>query len=312
MKTAAPRRLVVRVEARDAGATLAAFAARAMTAAGSPEDGKSAVARGAVFVDGQRARDPRTAVEVGQTVQITLRGEEPTPLVVLHEDDDLAVVNKPAGISSTPDRSDEAGSLVGLAQARWGPGVHLLGRLDRDVTGIVVVLRTKRARVAAARDRREGRIARTYLCLVAPAPDWEQHEVDVPLGKDPRDARRRAVGGEDPEHAVTRFTRLERLAAGVALVEARPVTGRMHQIRVHLAHAGHPIVGDRTYGGLRRVVLPTGEVLDAPRVFLHAARVQMPHPRGGGDLFVTVALPPDDFDVLVRRLSASAGGFTPP
>jgi len=296
--------MVVQVEPAEEGATLAALVARALAATGDAESGPQAIERGAVFVDGRRATDPTATVRVGQTIQVTQKAAGAgTPLVVLHEDADVVALDKPAGISSTPDLSDRAGSLLGLAEARFGAGLHLLGRLDREVTGVVVLLRTARARAEAAALRRAGRIERTYLCLVTPPPAWEERTVDVAIGPDPRDARRRVPGGKDAAPAETRLVRRAVLAAGVALVEARPVTGRTHQIRVHLAHLGHPILGDRAYGGARRIVLPSGEVLEAPRTFLHAARLVMPHPTGRGTLAVEAPLP-GDFSDLQARLQA--------
>lgn len=313
MRDRAPRRLVVRVEPGDAGAHVGAFVGRALAAASDAESGDEAVGRGAVFVDGRRIADATLALSAGQTVQVTLRAPRPTAegeadraeegaraLVVLHEDQDVIALDKPAGVSSSPDLSDRAGSLLGLAEARFGSGLHLLGRLDREVTGVVIVLRTARARAAAAELRRAGGIERTYRCIVSPPPEWEELLVDAAIGRDPRDARRRAVAGVDAQPAQTRLVRVERLACGAALVEARPVTGRTHQIRVHLAHAGHPIVGDRTYGGARRLTLPSGEILGAPRVLLHAARLSMRHPGGRGPLVVEAPLPADFRDLLER------------
>ena len=302
MRPAAPRRLVVAVDAAAGDTSLAEFVERLLADAGLGEGGAAAEARGAVFVDGRRSSDPGRAVRAGQTVQVTARSAEPE-IVVLHEDADVIVLAKPAGISSTPDLSDRAGSLLGLAEERFGPGLHLLGRLDREVTGVVVALRTPRARKAAATLRRAGRIERVYQALVSPVPTWKTQEVDVAIGRHPRDPRLRAPNGRDAEAARTRLVRVDVLAGDVGLVEARPVTGRTHQIRVHLAHAGHPIVGDRPYGGARRIVLPSGEVRAAPRVLLHAARLSMPHPGGRGTL--TVQAPtPEDLAELIRALSA--------
>lgn len=302
MRASAPRRLVVSVGAADAGCTVAALVGRIVREAGSAEKGAAAVGRGAVFVGRRRVTDPAERLPAGVTVQVTLAGDDPT-LVVLVEDDDVVVLSKPAGISSTPDLSDRAGSLLGLLERRFGEGLHLLGRLDRDVTGVVVALRTERARARAMSLRREGRVERVYQAIVSPAPTWDERVTDVPIGRHPRDAKRRAPDGADAEAATTRLRRQELLAAGTALVEARPVTGRMHQIRVHLAHEGCPVVGDRAYGGARRLVLPSGEILDAPRVFLHAARLSMPHPGGRGTLSVE-APAPEDFKELLAALSS--------
>jgi 23S rRNA pseudouridine1911/1915/1917 synthase len=169
----------------------------------------------------------------------------------------------------------------------------------------VVALRTERARQRAVELRRSGTIERVYVAVVWPAPTAEELVLDGPIGRHRSSARLRSVGGPGATPALTRARVLSRLSAGAALVEARPVTGRTHQIRVHLSHAGHPIAGDRAYGGARRLTRVDGSVLACPRVMLHAARLSMPHPGGRGRLEASAPWP-TDFEELVLSLGGKA------
>jgi 23S rRNA pseudouridine1911/1915/1917 synthase len=152
---------------------------------------------------------------------------------------------------------------------------------------------------AAARklsdDFRDGRPEKTYLALCARAPTPPEGRVDAPLGKDPHHPGRRAVR-PDGDPAATRYRTLAVGPSGVALVEARPETGRTHQIRVHLAHLGAPILGDARHGGPRMI----GEV-PAPRVMLHALRLEIDHPASGARLALSAPVP-DDFAALRNAL----------
>jgi 23S rRNA pseudouridine1911/1915/1917 synthase len=286
----------------EGGREVTAVVSALLEESGDSETAEEALARGAVFVDRRRAA-PGMRVRPGQSVSLSLRTAPEAELDVLLEDGDLIVLAKPAGISSVPDLSDRAGSLLGLAERRFGAGLHLLGRLDRDVTGIVVALRTERARTRAVELRRRGEIERVYGALVCPAPLAAEEELDGAIGRHPTDPRRRSVGGRDAVPSLTRVRVLDRLAAGTVWLEARPVTGRTHQIRVHLSHAGHPIVGDRAYGGVRRLTLPDGRVLPCSRVMLHARRLDMPHPGGKGRLRIEAPWPAD-LSTLLRALGA--------
>jgi len=165
--------------------------------------------------------------------------------------------------------------------------VHLVHRLDRETSGVTVLARTAAAARRLAEDFREGRPAKTYLALCARAPAPPEGRIDAPLGKDPRHPGRRAVR-PDGEPAATRYRTLAVGPGGVALVEARPETGRTHQIRVHLAHLGAPILGDARHGGPRMI----GEVA-IPRVMLHALRLEVDHPATGTRLVLEAPVPED-------------------
>ena len=181
-------------------------------------------------------------------------------LTILYEDRDLLVLDKPAGLVVHPAPGNEDGTLVNALLAHCGdtlPGIGgerrpgIVHRLDRDTTGVMVVAKTEQALATlsaafAARD-----LDRAYLALVWGVPDPATGEIDRPIGRDPRDRKRMAVATRGGKQALTRY-RVQRVAhAAVSLVEARLATGRTHQIRVHMASIGHPVVGDPVY--LRRI-----------------------------------------------------------
>jgi 23S rRNA pseudouridine1911/1915/1917 synthase len=177
--------------------------------------------------------------------------------------------------------------------------VHLVHRLDRETSGVTVLARTPASARRLSEDFRDGRPEKTYLALCARAPVPPEGRLDAPLGKDPRVPGRRAVR-PDGEAAATRYRTLAVGPGGVALVEARPETGRTHQIRAHLAHLGAPILGDARYGGPRMV----GEAA-IPRVMLHALRLALDHP-GTGARLVLEAPVPGDLEALRAALVGPA------
>jgi 23S rRNA pseudouridine1911/1915/1917 synthase len=195
-------------------------------------------------------------------------------------------VDKPAGVPSQPTLTSDRGTLPDLVAAMLGAPVTLVHRLDRETSGVTVLARSAAAAAALAEAFRTGTPEKTYLALCARAPSPPGGRVDAPLGKDPARAGMRRV---DPsgDAAVTRYRTL-REGPLAALVEARPETGRTHQIRVHLAHLGAPLLGDPRYGGPRRV----GEVA-IPRVMLHARRLEIDHPATGARLVLEADVPED-------------------
>jgi 23S rRNA pseudouridine1911/1915/1917 synthase len=205
---------------------------------------------------------------------------------LLYADAELAAVDKPAGVPAQPTLTSDRGTLPELVGALLGGPVTLVHRLDRETSGVTVFARTKGAAAALAEAFRTGAPEKTYLALCARAPSPAEGRIDLALGKDPARAGLRRV---DPsgDAAATRYRTL-RASATAALVEARPETGRTHQIRVHLAALGAPLLGDARYGGPRRV----GEVA-VPRVMLHAARLELRHPSTGARLVLEAPLPED-------------------
>jgi 23S rRNA pseudouridine1911/1915/1917 synthase len=294
------RRLSLVVGAADAYERLDRFvAARGGISRG---EARRALDAGGVFLDGRRCRVASRALRSGQIVEVNLEegGRFPGPTHalersrLLHVDEHLAAVDKPAGLPSQATLTSDRGTLPDLVAALLGGPVEVVHRLDRETSGVVVLARTREAAAALSEAFRSGAAGTTYLALCARAPDPPEGRIDAPLGKDPRrpGSRRVTPGGEA---AATRYRTLASSPLA-ALVEARPGTGRTHQIRVHLAHAGAPLLGDPRYGGPRRV----GEMA-IPRVMLHALRLEIAHPVTGERISLEAPVP-EDFRAVERAL----------
>ncbi len=251
----------------------------------------SAVAEGRVFVGRIRARSAQ--VEIAAGVEISIAAPRPVPdnICILHKGDGLVVVDKPAGTPTIPDGQGSAHTLLALTAGALGlpaERLHPTSRLDRGVSGLVIFALDKEARDRLALARSMGLYRRRYVALSASAPEPERGGSKAPLGP-AHDPRLRRV---DPrgKPAESRWVTVERVAAA-ALLALSPVTGRTHQLRVHSAHAGAPLLGDRSYGGPSRLVLEDGRVLGLPRIYLHCARISVPSARGGAlDLAAPVPL----------------------
>jgi 23S rRNA pseudouridine1911/1915/1917 synthase len=298
------KRLSLSVGSADEGERLDRFiAARGGISRG---EARRALDAGGVFLDGRRCKVASRAVRAGQSVAVNLEeaGRTAAPAAplergrLLYADVDVAAVDKPAGVPSQPTLTTDAGTLPDLVAALLGSPVTLVHRLDRETSGVTVFARTRAAAAALAEAFRGGNAAKTYLALAARAPSPPEGRVDAPLGPDPTRAGLRRV---DPrgDPAVTRYRTL-REGASAALVEASPETGRTHQIRVHLAHLGAPLLGDARYGGPRRI----GE-LAIPRVMLHARRLELAHPATGARLVLEAPVP-EDFATVQRELLGPA------
>ena len=271
----------------------------------------SLVEEGRVQVDGRPARKSQH-VCAGQRVDARVRPPPPVaaepediPIAVVFEDADLVVVDKPAGLVVHPAPGHPSGTLVnallhqvgelsGVGGA-WRPGI--VHRLDRDTSGLMVVAKSERAHRELSRALQERSVGRRYLtALWGRLPD-SAATVDRPVGRHPRDRVRMAVvAGGRP--AQTRFRVLERWRAA-CLCEAKLGTGRTHQIRVHAASVGHPVVGDAVYGAARERGFqgPDGQWARAlaqrtPRQFLHACRLEFAHPASGAPMAFESPLPP--------------------
>jgi 23S rRNA pseudouridine1911/1915/1917 synthase len=206
---------------------------------------------------------------------------------LLFADEQIAVVDKPAGVPAQPTLTSDRGHLPELVAALTGSAALLVHRLDRETSGVSILARTAAASRTLADAFRDGTPEKTYLALCARAPSPPEGRIDAPLGKDPRHPGRRAVL-PDGQPAATRYRTLAVGPGGAALVEARPETGRTHQIRVHLAHLGAPLLGDARYGGPRMV----GAVA-IPRVMLHALRLEIGHPLSGARMSFEAPIPAD-------------------
>jgi 23S rRNA pseudouridine1911/1915/1917 synthase len=222
------------------------------------------------------------------------------PLAVLYEDEDLVVLDKAAGMVVHPARGTPHSTVVNALMHRLAsslPRLGLVHRLDKDTSGCLVVARTDRA-LQALQAQWKGRTVEKVYLAVCHGALASQGRLDTPYGRHPRD-RTRFTGKRDAaRRAVTEWRVLERFGDDATLAEVRLDTGRTHQIRVHLAEAGHPLLGDAVYGGVRRerrapAGLAARAAAAAGRQALHAARLTFDHPRTGRRLSFEAPLPPE-------------------
>ncbi len=275
------------------------------------------IASGAVTVNGAPTKASYVPAP-GDLVRVELPAEEAPapqpeaiPLSLLYEDAHLLVVNKPAGLVVHPGAGRAAGTLVNallahrpeLAQRFPGtdrPGI--VHRLDRDTSGVMVVAADADARRALLAQFKGRDVDKRYLALVYGEPQPGRGAIEAPIGRDPLHRTRMAVVAEGGRPARTEYTVVARLARGrAALVEAQLLTGRTHQIRVHLAAIGHPVVGDAVYGYRR------GEIA-APRILLHSWRLSLAHPVTGERMTFEAPLPEDMAAVLARLRAEDVPG----
>jgi 23S rRNA pseudouridine1911/1915/1917 synthase len=264
---------------------------------GIPEErARAAIGRGGAFIRGRRTRELLARVRPGDRVELSLLEPEEAALSrerILHLDDLLLAVDKPPGIAAQEDLAGGP-ALPDLCSAllremgETDTQVLLVHRLDRGTSGVTALARTRRAQAALLREFREHRVDKQYLALVAPAPASEGGTIEAEVGG--RAAR-------------TRWRVLER-HEGAALIEASPETGRTHQIRIHLAGLGSPLLGDRQHGGTTLLTGPGGERHDFSRPMLHARSLALRHP-SGSDLRIEAPLP-EDLSAAQRFLRALA------
>lgn len=280
---------------------------------------KALIEQGQVLRDGVRLAEPAEAVRAGATYVLdepalidATPGPETIALTVLFEDADLIVIDKPAGLVVHPAPGNQHGTLVNalLAHCRDLPGIGgerrpgIVHRLDKDTSGVMVAAKSEAAMAGlsalfAARD-----LERRYLALSWGLPSPVEGVIEGAIGRDPRERKRMAVVRHGGKPAMTRYRLRETLHGAVGLLDCQLATGRTHQIRVHLASIGHPLVGDPVY--LRRVPaasrgLPAalrGLLLDFPRQALHAAVLGFRHPITGASLRFETPPPADVTDLL--------------
>jgi 23S rRNA pseudouridine1911/1915/1917 synthase len=270
---------------------------------GSRARAQALIGAGRVRVDGH-PRPKRHGVSPGEVVTVEraeiafgAAEDAPAPFQVAYEDDDLLVVDKPAGVVVHPARGHRSGTLAQALAGRaaggedpWRAGI--VHRLDRDTSGLLVIAkrddvhRALKALIAARQLRRE------YLALVDGRPEARTGTIDAPIGRDRRDRVLMSIDTDEPREARTHFE-IERLLPRTTLLRVVLDTGRTHQIRVHLAAIGLPVCGDPQYG--------TAGAYGLERQFLHAARLMFAHPITGVPVDVSSPLPPD----LVAALSVA-------
>ena len=288
---------------------------------------KALIEAGAVSVNGVAAKQAKHRIRPGDRVELAMpepEDAEPVgediPLEILYEDDDLIVINKQAGLVVHPGAGNWTGTLVNALIHHCGDSLSGIGgvrrpgivhRLDRDTTGVMVVAKNDHAHRHLAEQFADhgltGPLERAYQAIVWGKPQGLKGTIDASLGR-ARDRIRRAVrtdDGDDVRHAVTHYLVCERFdekpdgTCAASLVECRLETGRTHQIRVHMAHIGHPLIGDNDYGGAFRTKanrLPDAvrDIVNAfPRQALHAFLLVFEHPSSGETMRFEAALPAD-------------------
>jgi len=296
------------------------------------------IADGHVTLNGQVSTDPKARVDEGDIVEIAVPeaedshiGPEDIPLSVIFEDDDLIVIDKPAGMVVHPAPGSPSGTLVNALLAHCGNALSGVGgmkrpgivhRIDKDTSGLLVVAKSDRAHHGLAAQFEKHTVKRYYKAVVYGVPDANDPrlrgikgvnfepgnimKITTQLARHKTDRQKQAVLFHGGRHAVTRARIVEAFGAPqvASLVECWLETGRTHQIRVHLAHAGHALVGDPTYGGRRKLAL--GAISDAaaqvvrafPRQALHAQVLGFVHPVSGETLRFEADIPHDMADLI--------------
>jgi 23S rRNA pseudouridine1911/1915/1917 synthase len=272
----------------------------------------SLIAEGMVTLNGAAGR-PSQRVRAGDRVTLIVPAPrvadvspQPIPLTVVYQDAELIVVDKPAGLSVHPGPGHPDGTLVNALLALC-PDIQGVGgvirpgivhRLDKDTSGLMVVAKTEAVHRNLSEQIKARKVDKGYLALAIGVPDPPQGRIDAPISRDPRHRKRMGVvlGGRDSR---TAYRVLERIA-GYSLLELDLETGRTHQIRVHLAYLGHPLLGDGVYGKRSPLL---------ERHFLHAHRLGFQHPLSGETLELRSELPPDLAQVVeeLRREEEHGG-----
>ncbi|NLG51067.1 MAG: RluA family pseudouridine synthase [Chloroflexi bacterium] len=226
---------------------------------------------------------------------------EELPLQIVYEDEDLLVLIKPPGMVVHPAPGHASGTLVNALLAHRPDIVRadldparpgIVHRLDRDTSGLLVVAANREVQSKLQKLFKSRQVDKVYLALLYGDLSPDQAAIEAPIGRDPVQRKRMAVVAEGGRYARTEYRVRERLP-GATLVEAHLLTGRTHQLRVHFASIGHPVVGDATYGHRRQAI-------DAPRKLLHAWRLSFAHPTTGEQLTFTADMPQDMADVIQR------------
>ncbi len=288
---------------------------------------KSLILEGRLSRDGTVVADASSLVQPGASYRLRLPEPEPAtpqgediPLVILYEDDALLVLDKPAGLVVHPAPGNPDGTLVNALIAHCGDSLTGIGgerrpgivhRLDKDTSGVMVAAKTELAhtRLSAAFASRD--LDREYKAICWGVPNPAKGTIEGDIGRDPRDRKRMAVVTRNGKPALTSYRIIHNYGIAASLIALRLGTGRTHQIRVHMAHVGHPLLGDSVYlrrrpAAAKTLRPPASELaLDFPRQALHAEILGFSHPITGQKLSFS-APPPADFLALQTALDTCA------
>ena len=277
---------------------------------------QKAIEGGDVLVNDRTAK-PSYRLKVGDRIEIDLSSPPPLdllpealPLKILYEDRDLIVVNKPAGMVVHPGAGIESGTLANAllyhfnqlseTAGRTRPGI--VHRIDKETSGLLVVAKNEMAHENLSDQFRDRRVFKMYLALVYGHPSEARGEIEVPISRNPRNRTRMAVASRGAGRAAYTDYEVARRFREFSLLTVRIKTGRTHQIRVHLAHIGHPVVADFIYGRGRensvRDSVSRQKIQSLGRHFLHAAQLAFNHPRTGERMEFASDLPPELSDFL--------------
>jgi 23S rRNA pseudouridine1911/1915/1917 synthase len=294
------------VPAEAAGDRLDLFLVRQM-----PDWSRSQISRlirdGLVMLGTIPAKKGGEVIDAGTAISVRAEHEElhatpeDLPLDIIYEDSDILVVNKAAGMVVHVGAGIKSGTLVNALLCHMAPigGLSTMGgeqrpgivhRLDKMTSGLVIVAKNDAAHRRLSEQFKSREVHKTYVALVHGRVRADSGEVALPVGRDPRRRTRMKTGGIAPREALTKY-RVARRIGHFTLVEAMPQTGRTHQIRVHLASLGHPVVGDNTYGAPAKLRFGASEEPTLPRTFLHAAKLAFTHPITGAPVQFEAPLP---------------------
>ncbi|MGO8792979.1 MAG: RluA family pseudouridine synthase [Terriglobia bacterium] len=306
------------VPAESAGDRLDLFLVRQM-----PDWSRSQIQRlireGLVTVGSVSAKKSGDVIDAGLQISVCAKHDdlratpEDLPVAIVYQDSDIVVVNKAAGMVVHLGAGVRSGTLINALMNLLDPLLSTGGdlrpgivhRLDKMTSGLMVVAKNDVAHRRLSEQFKSREVHKTYIALVHGRMANDSGEVTRPVGRDPRRRTRMKAGGIAPRDALTKYRVLRRVGH-FTLVEAMPQTGRTHQIRVHLASLGHPVVGDNTYGAPTKLRFSESEEPTLPRTFLHAAKLAFAHPATGAPLEFEAPLP-EELAAFLAHVESRAG-----
>ncbi len=281
------------------------YLARLLSGKFSRQEVKVALQKGEILLNGKPCK-PKSLVKGGDTLQgrMVVAAKESAlipesfPIKVIYEDDCLLAVDKPSGMVVHPGTGNKKGTLVhallgrgeGLSTVGGGDRPGIVHRLDKDASGVILIAKTNECHRRLARQFESRKIHKVYTVLVKGRVEFEEGHVSASIGRHPKYWQKMAVSEhETAKTAETRYKGLKRYAHST-LLEVKTLTGRTHQIRVHMTHLGHPLVGDEIYGKRK----------EGERLALHASKIEFTHPKTGKIMKFESELP-EDFKELIRK-----------